>query len=416
MVAKAGGRSTQLDALSVCVQARVPCLLWGDPGVGKTATVQQLAETLGMRLETVIASIREPTDFAGLPFVARRMVVKNKGLIVRLLAKKLDLSEEEIEANLADLLNFVGVPTVSGGVVVFAPPQWAKNLIDSKGGIAFFDELSTARPAVQTALLRVVLERVVGDTELPEGTAIIAAANLPDQIAGGWDLTAPLANRFVHLNWKLEPARWVEGFTYGWPKPQIVKVRDSWRDELELIRPVIGGFITSRPELLHHMPPTETQRGQAWPSPRTWVMGSELLAACEATPLDADAKRELQIVLLTGAVGGAALEFMQYRDNLDLPDPEELLGNPEAAKLPERDDRLFAALASVVYVVSKNRTPDRWHRAWRVLQRATENRPKDVAMAHAYHLARCRPQGAAAPSLQVFRDAMVAAGILTKAS
>ena len=32
--------------------------------------------------------------------------------------------------------------------------------------------------------------------------AIVAAANPPEQASDGWDLSAPLANRFVHLDWR----------------------------------------------------------------------------------------------------------------------------------------------------------------------------------------------------------------------
>ena len=60
-----------------------------------------------------------------------------------------------------------------------------------------FDEISTAPPAVQAALLRVVLERTVGDLRLPDAVSLVAAANTPEQAAGGWELSPPLANRFL---------------------------------------------------------------------------------------------------------------------------------------------------------------------------------------------------------------------------
>ena len=62
-------------------------------------------------------------------------------------------------------------------------------------GILFLDQLSTAPPAVQAALLRVALERTVCDLELPAGVAVVAAANPPEQAASGWDLSRPLASR-----------------------------------------------------------------------------------------------------------------------------------------------------------------------------------------------------------------------------
>jgi predicted GTPase len=52
-----------MAALGVAVAARVPVLLWGAPGTGKTSTIRAMAEAMGWPCETVIASIREPSDF-----------------------------------------------------------------------------------------------------------------------------------------------------------------------------------------------------------------------------------------------------------------------------------------------------------------------------------------------------------------
>src|ERR1700752_3135207 len=57
------------EALGVAVAARVPVLLWGAPGTGKTSAIRAMAHAMDLPCETVIASIREPSDFAGLPIV-----------------------------------------------------------------------------------------------------------------------------------------------------------------------------------------------------------------------------------------------------------------------------------------------------------------------------------------------------------
>jgi len=56
-------------ALGLAIAARIPVLLWGAPGQGKTTTIEALASQNEMNLQTVLASIREPSDFAGLPYV-----------------------------------------------------------------------------------------------------------------------------------------------------------------------------------------------------------------------------------------------------------------------------------------------------------------------------------------------------------
>src|SRR5215472_1035961 len=62
----AGGIDPILDA---AVHTRIPVLIWGPPGVGKSAAVQAWAARSALRCWTVIASLREPADFAGLPVV-----------------------------------------------------------------------------------------------------------------------------------------------------------------------------------------------------------------------------------------------------------------------------------------------------------------------------------------------------------
>ena len=180
-----------VEALGVAVAARVPVLLWGAPGTGKTSAIRAMADAMGLPCETVIASIREPSDFAGLPIVV-------------------------------------------GGEVRFAPPSWARRLAEAGRGLLFLDELSTAPPAVQAALLRVVLERAVGDLTLPDEVAVVAAANPPEQAADGWDLSAPLANRLCHLAWHTEPRAVADGLAGGWPArssrrcPRGGRPRRSW--------------------------------------------------------------------------------------------------------------------------------------------------------------------------------------------
>ena len=50
-----GQQAITTDALGVAVAARVPVLLWGAPGTGKTSAIRAMADAMGWPCETVIA-------------------------------------------------------------------------------------------------------------------------------------------------------------------------------------------------------------------------------------------------------------------------------------------------------------------------------------------------------------------------
>jgi MoxR-like ATPase len=357
-----GDQSSALQALGIAVAARVPVLLWGAPGTGKTSVIRALADAAGWPCETVIASIREPSDFAGLPIVV-------------------------------------------DGRVDFAPPRWAVRLAEAGEGVAFFDEISTAPPAVQAALLRVVLERTVGDLALPDAVAVVAAANPPEQAADGWELTPPLANRFCHLDWPVDARTVADGFSGGWPTPAPPVLRDGWERRIGVVRSWIAGFVTVRPALALAVPEDAARAGRAWPSPRTWDMAARLYAAAEGT--DAGS------LLVRGCVGaGPGVEFETWLAEADLPDPEVALADPDSFVLPQRGDRAYAALCSVAAAVAMEPGGGRWERGWRVFGKAAGAAP-DVAATAARTLARCRPPGAPVPpEVKAFAPLLRDAGLL----
>ncbi|MFE3760893.1 AAA family ATPase [Streptomyces sp. NPDC059104] len=362
----------QLEALALAVTANQPVLLWGEPGIGKSAGMERLADALGVGLETVIASVHEPSDFAGLPIVG-------------------------------DDPATTGVP--------MAPPDWAVRLARTGHGLLFFDELSSAPPAVQAALLRVVLERRVGSLVLPPSVRIVAAANPPSSAADGWHLSPPLANRFVHLDWTHDPRTVARGMAGTWPESAVPTVDPARAaGAAARARGVISGFLTARPGLVHHLPNDAEGRGRAWPSPRTWEMALRLLA----TGYAAGSGGEALSAVLTGAVGdGAGLELLSYLEHLDLPDPERVLAHPEAFALPERGDRQLAFLIAVVAAVQSDPTRARWEAGWVVLAKAVDAGVPDVAARAAADLAAMREPAWPVPAgIDAFVELLQLAGSL----
>jgi hypothetical protein len=312
-------------------------------------------------------------------------------------------------ASLREPSDFGGLPIVVDGGVKFAPPSWALRLAEKGTGILFLDEISTAPPAVQAALLRVVLERVVGDLVLPDGISVVAAANPPELAADGWDLAAPLANRFCHLPWEVATNDIVEGFAGGFTTPVAPALPDGWQARINRSKALVAGFLAVRPSLVTDPPTERSTAGRAWPSPRTWEMVAILSAAAEV----AEASSEVTAMLVRGAVGdGPGTEYLAWAAELDLPDPEAVLADPDSFVLPERGDRAYAVLTSVAAAVAADPTPERWATGWRVMAIAGESAP-DVAAMSARILARCRPEGAAAPAeARIFVPLLRDAGLM----
>lgn len=360
-----------LGALGVALAANIPTILWGGPGEGKTSVVQATAEALDLQLEVVLTSVREPTDFAGLPIV-------------------------------------------DGGRVSLAPPDWAQRLSGAPRPAVFFDEVSCAAPATQAALLRVCCDRVVGDLALPANTVILAAANPASVAADGWELAPPMANRFCHLDWRLPADVVAQGFLEGWPEARVPALPDDLSAPMLQARAAVSSYLRVRPTDVSVLPKDPVAAGRAFPTPRTWDYASQLLAVCEASGASEGVRR----AVVAGVVGeAAALQLLTFLGELDLPDPEEVLAAPDELVLPDRGDRAYAVLASVVAAVLADCTPERWSAGVRaVAQAATQSKP-DVGAAAMSALVRKRPtkNGTVVPlptEIKAFIPVLKRAGLL----
>lgn len=361
-----------LAALGICISARIPVLLWGNPGEGKTATVES-ARAQGWHVETVIITHSEPSDFAGLPVV-----------------------------------------TPSGDVAL-APPAWAKRLADFEGpSIAFFDEFSTASPALQAAALRPLTHYQVGSIQLPDTVSFVAAANPSDVAAAGWELAAPTASRFVHLSFALPLEVFSEGLVTGhWPTLPVHAIPHDYPQHLDQERVLVAGFLRARESQLSSIPAGSADRGRAFPTPRTWDYASRLSALSRAL----GAPDQVRRLLISGAVGeAAAFEYLRWVSSQDLPDPEALLADPLSAKFADmRPDRVYVTLQGVLAAVNRQPTLDRWSTAIDLCAAAADAVGIDPAVPAVRSLMRStlRPGGAPVPtSIMVFAPTLVLAGLL----
>jgi len=267
------------EALVTCVEAKQPTFLWGPPGVGKSEVVAQVAKELRYRLIDIRAVLLDPIDLRGLPHI------------------------EEGEA------------------------VWSSPSFLPKGGgkhLVFLDELNAAPPLVQAACYQLVLDRKIGEYELPKGAVVVAAGNRETDKAVTSRMPSPLANRFVHLDFDVDVDDWIAwGLQNG-------------------IRTEILAFQRFRPELLYNFDSKRNEK--AFAAPRSVTFLSRLMDAGE---IDFD--------LLKGVVGeGYATEFTGFLRIFErIPDPDVVLMAPESAEVPDDPATLYAVCGALARKASE---------------------------------------------------------------
>ncbi len=257
-----------------------PVMLWGPPGVGKSDIVGQIAERHNVPVLDIRLSQMEPSDLRGIPF------------------RSADLVEWAIPAMLPN----------------------AKR--HGLSGVLFLDEITSAPPSVSAAAYQLILDRRLGQYEVPDGWAIFAAGNRQGDRGVTYTMPAPLANRFSHFEVEINLDDWV-----AWAYANHIDER-------------IIGFLRFRPELLFDFDPTHNP--VAFPSPRSWEFAHRALKKFSDQP-------QLLLGSLQACVGPVAgVELNAFLATLDqLPDIESILRG-EDVQAPKEIDLQYAVASTLV--------------------------------------------------------------------
>jgi hypothetical protein len=272
--------------LELAVNARIPTMIWGAPGVGKSDVVRQTAN-------------------------------------------KLKRTVRDIRISQLDAVDLRGIPTVEAQVTYWNPPCF---LPDDKEppGILFLDEINSGQQATMAAAYQLVLDRRLGDYVLPDSWAIVAAGNRLQDRAIVNAMPAPLRNRFIHIDFEVHLDDWCE-----WA------IRNN-------VHADVLGFVRYRPTLLNELDAPakdEVRKAQAsqklkdaraFGTPRSFSFLSRLLSV--GIPSD------IEYETYGSTVGeGIAAEFIAYRKYASkMPNLDAVLLNPSKAPIPEEPATLYA--------------------------------------------------------------------------
>lgn len=257
-----------------------PVMLWGAPGVGKSQLISQIAVEHNVKVIDIRLSQMEPSDLRGIPFRV----------------------EDEVEWAVPSLL-----------------PNTKRH---GEKGILFLDEITSAPPTVSAAAYQLILDRRLGEYEVPEGWVIFAAGNRQGDRGVTYTMPAPLANRFSHYEFDVHLDDWV-----------------AWAWKYQIDERVIA-FLRFRPELIFDFDPAHNP--VAFPSPRSWEFSHRALQKFNDSP-------DLLLGSLQACVGPAAgIELKAFVDNLDnLPDIDAIIAGKDIA-VPKEIDLQYAVATALV--------------------------------------------------------------------
>ena len=271
--------------IGVCVRRKRPVFLWGAPGIGKSELVAGLCESMGGKLYDLRLALMDPSDLKGVLYYN---------------------------------------PAV-GSAMWNSPPDLPTAEDAAKYPIVFLflDEMNSAAPATQAAAYQLVLNRRVGTYELPDNVVIVAAGNRDTDRGVVYRMPSPLANRFVHLNLRVD--------------------FDSWNDWAlnNAINPDVVAYVTCNKNDLFNFDPRTS--GTAFATPRSWTFVSELLQEeLNDTELND---------LVAGTVGeGVALKFAAHRKVASqMPNPSDILSGKVTSLKTKEIGAKYSLTVSVCY-------------------------------------------------------------------
>ena len=154
-------------------KAPISVCIWGDPGIGKSAIVSQVAKKVGYDFFPLILSQREAVDLLGVPQPE---------------------FDKEVGINVTD----------------YAPPRWFARALKKGRMVLFLDELNRARPEVIKAAFELVNERRLNGMKLPDDVVIVVACNPDNGEHQVESFDEAMTDRFMHIHAKASFSIWKE--------------------------------------------------------------------------------------------------------------------------------------------------------------------------------------------------------------
>lgn len=181
-----------------------------------------------------------------------------------------------------------------------------------KGWLIFIDELSSGGPEMQSACLKMLHERLVGNRKLHKRAFIVGAGNYITDRVHGHKLITAMGSRMVHIHMRADHKEWLA---------YAARTNHDWR---------VMAYINEKPNNLHVFDPSSPEL--TFRCYRTWSDLSDLLKTMNR--VDEDVRH-----IIEGTIGiPGATDFITYARMADkLPKRQDIIDNPDSVEVDQSD-------------------------------------------------------------------------------
>lgn len=273
--------------LVIPVNKQRPVFLYGPPGIGKTAVMEQIAKEMNIGIVSYSMTHHTRQSALGLPFIKTRTFG----------GVEYDVSEFTMSEILSDVYSYI-------------------ERTGHKNGILFLDEINCVSETLAPSMLRFLQYKAFGSHSVPDGWVIVAAGNPPEYNKSVKEYDIATLDRIQKID--------------------IQSDYDVWRDYAvnERVHPSIITYLDSKPSDFYII--ENTPDGKQFVTARGWEDLSRLMYSFEKKGVEIEAEFVSQYIQVPTVAQDFASFYKTFKNISDLCSPKNIFEGNANEELKEK--------------------------------------------------------------------------------
>lgn len=258
------------------VEKQRPVFLYGPPGIGKTAVMEQIANELNIGLVSYSMTHHTRQSAIGLPFIAKKTFDQ----------KEYSVSEYTMSEILASVYNYI-------------------EETGKKEGILFLDEINCVSETLAPSMLRFLQYKTFGSHEVPKGWIVVTAGNPPEYNKSVREYDIATLDRIKKID--------------------VEASYDVWKEYAvnNNVHPAILAFLDIKKNCFYSI--ENTPAGKRFVTARGWEDLSRIMCLYEKKSLEIDASLIEQYIQTPSVAQDFSNYYSSFKKLKDIFDAEKIL-------------------------------------------------------------------------------------------